>query len=491
MALRILKKIDQTSLDTACVIVPCHTAEDAERALRLLDLGSESARFVQEFDPASEDNGNIYVHGKKMIFTGLAKADAFGKIKQAFQVLSGKLKGKKYQTHVLLLSHLKDKPDDIALLADAAVNGLLLGSYDFGLLKTHDGEENEKQVADLHVVTGSLDLAQVIHTSEAAAITQLSIYELVNLPSSHKTPDTLAQWAADSARAHQYQIEILDENALNAQGFDALLAVNRGSEYPPRLIVCQYNGTDDTETPLIAFVGKGVTFDTGGVSLKSGDAMHLMKSDMSGAAAVLGAVELIARPKAPVRVIACAPCTDNNIGTRSINPGDVIGSYSGKTIEVINTDAEGRLILADALAYVVKKYNPDVVVDLATLTGSIVRALGNFCAGMFTHSDSLADALTDAGEQTGERLWRMPLWEDYADEMKSDIADIKNLSDKPAAGSITAAKFLEHFIPDHPAWAHLDIAGVAFKANGVNKSHAATAFGVRLLYEFVLKYRKG
>jgi leucyl aminopeptidase len=168
----------------------------------------------------------------------------------------------------------------------------------------------------------------------------------------------------------------------------------------------------------------------------------------------------------------------------------VIGSYSGKTIEVINTDAEGRLILADALAYIVEKYHPDAIVDLATLTGSVVRALGSFCAGMFTHSDHLAASLAAAGDESGERLWRLPLWEEYGEEMKSDIADIKNLSDKPSAGSITAAKFLEYFIPDHPAWAHIDIAGVAFKANGVSKTHTATAFGVRLLYEFVCKWGK-
>ncbi len=491
MSLRILKNIDQAGLETGCVIVPCRTTDDAARALMLLGLSSEAARFLQDFDPSCEDAGNLYLQDSKFVFVGLAKADTYGKKKQALQVLSGKLKGKKYHSHILLLSHLNDDLDLVRVLADASVNGLLLGCYDYGLLKTHEGEEHEKHEANLDVIVGSFDLEEIIHTAQESAATQLSVYNLVNLPSSHKTPDTLARWAVNSARAHGYEVDVLDEHALSSQGFAALLAVNRGSEYPARLIVCEYNGTDDKDVPLIALVGKGVTFDTGGVNVKLGESMHLMKSDMCGAAAVLGAIDLLARLKAPVRVIACAPCTDNNLGTRSINPGDVISSYSGKTIEVINTDAEGRLILADALAYVVKKFNPDVVVDLATLTGSIVRALGSYCAGMFTHSDQLAQALIDAGNESGERLWRMPLWDDYADEMKSDIADIKNLSDKPAGGSITAAKFLEHFIPDHPAWAHLDIAGVAFKANGVSKTHAATAYGVRLLYEFVRKYNKG
>jgi leucyl aminopeptidase len=491
MALRILKDIDKSVLDTACVIIPCRTTDDASQALQLMGLASETTRFLQDFDPATEDAGSLYLQGNKLVFVGLAKADTYGKRRQALQVLSGKLKGKKYRSHVLLLAHLKENTDSVAVLADAVVSGLLLGGYDYGLLKTHNGTEKEKHEANVDVIVGSYDLEQVVRTAQASAATQLSVYDLVNLPSSHKSPATLAEWAFNSARAHGYEIEIFDEHALDTQGFAALLAVNRGSEYPARLIVCQYNGTGDKDTPLIALVGKGVTFDTGGVNVKLGDSMHLMKSDMSGAAAVLGAIELLARLKAPVRVIACAPCTDNSIGTRAINPGDVIGSYSGKTIEVINTDAEGRLILADALAYVVKEYNPDVVIDLATLTGSIVRALGSHCAGLFTHSDQLAQTLVDAGNQSGERLWRMPLWDDYADELKSEIADIKNMGDKPAAGSITAAKFLEHFIPNHAAWAHLDIAGVAFKANGVSKQHAATAYGVRLLYEFVKKYKKG
>ena len=210
-----------------------------------------------------------------------------------------------------------------------------------------------------------------------------------------------------------------------------------------------------------------------------------MKSDMGGAAAVLGAVELIAKRKLPIRVIGFIPATDNSVDALAIKPGDVIGSYSGQTIEVLNTDAEGRLVLADGLAYAIKHYNPDVIIDLATLTGSVIRALGTYCAGLFTKNDDLAAALIASGLNTGERLWRLPMWDEYADEMKSEIADIKNLSDKPTAGAITAAKFLEHFTSNHAKWAHIDIAGTAFKANGVSRSHTATAFGVRLLYNFV------
>lgn len=487
MALRILKKLDNSALDTACVIIPCFTSDDAKKALVKLGLEKGNAQFVEEFDPSCEDAGMIYSDGKCLAFVGLSKASHYGKMRQVFQVLAGRLKGKKRQTHVLLLSHLQGDPSQTGMLADAAVNGLLLGQYDLGLLKTQN-HKSAQQDYSLDVVADAIDIAGAVHVAEMAAGAQQSIYDLVNLPSSHKTPEKLAQWAKASAKDFDYSVEVMDEKVLRERGFDALLAVNRGSEHPARCIVSRYEGTKDVSAPLIALVGKGVTFDTGGVSIKTGDSMHLMKSDMGGAAAVLGAVDLCARLKAPVRVIACAPCTDNSIGTNAIKPGDVIGSYSGKTIEVINTDAEGRLILADALSYVIQEHKPQVIVDVATLTGSVMRALGNHCAGMLTHSDHLAQALADAGDACGERVWRLPLWEEYGDEMKSEIADIKNLSDKPAAGAITAAKFLEFFVEDHPAWAHLDIAGVAFKANGVSKGHAATAFGVRLLYEFVTRY---
>jgi leucyl aminopeptidase len=481
--------LELSTLDRACLIVPCRDAEEAGRACSILGIEPDAGGLLQDFDAANEDAGQQYIRGAKVMFVGLAKAGTYARMRQIFQVLSGRLRARNYAAHFLVLSHVEGDADELRHIADAAVNGLLVGRYDYGLLKTKN-EDEAKPSPSFAVICGGHDLKDTIAIAEAAAASQQSICNLVNLPSSHKTPESLAQWARDSAKAYNYRAEVLDEKALKSGGFDALLAVNRGSEHPARLVVTTYEGSDDPETPLIALVGKGVTFDTGGVSLKSGDSVHLMKSDMGGAAAVLGAVELLARMKAPVRVIACAPCTDNNLGTLSINPGDVIGSYSGKSIEVINTDAEGRLILADALNYVIKTRNPDVVIDLATLTGSVMRALGGHCAGMFTNSDKLAEELVAAGDRAGERVWRLPLWDEYGDDMKSEIADIKNLSDKPAAGAITAAKFLEFFTEEHPAWAHIDIAGVAFKANGVSKGHAATAYGVRLLYELVRAYGK-
>ena len=210
-----------------------------------------------------------------------------------------------------------------------------------------------------------------------------------------------------------------------------------------------------------------------------------MKSDMGGAAAVLGTVEVAAKLKLPIHLIGIVPATENSMDSRSTKPGDVITSYSGKTIEIIDTDAEGRVILADGLGYMVRHYQPDVLIDLATLTGSVIAALGVHAAGMFTQNDELASQLTQAADQTGERLWRLPLWDVYKEDIKSDVADVKNFSGKPLAGSISAAKFLEVFTENHPAWAHLDIAGMAFADTEFGSQKNATGFGIRLLIAYL------
>ena len=235
----------------------------------------------------------------------------------------------------------------------------------------------------------------------------------------------------------------------------------------------------------IGLVGKGVTFDTGGLSIKPSTNMHYMKSDMGGAAAVFGTLEMAAKLQLPMHVIGVVPATENSVDSLSTKPGDVIGSYQGKTIEVIDTDAEGRLILADGLTYTVRRFAPDVLIDLATLTGSCIRTLGTYAGGLFSNNDELVEKLNLAGEQTGERLWRLPLWDDYKKELKSDVADLKNFSGNPSAGAITAAKFLEEFIEKHPAWAHMDIAGVAVSDSEFSSQKSATGFGIRMLIDYM------
>ncbi|HEX9957880.1 MAG TPA: M17 family metallopeptidase, partial [Fibrella sp.] len=297
-------------------------------------------------------------------------------------------------------------------------------------------------------------------------------------------PQVLADWAVASGREYGYSVTVLDHDELARQGYNALLSVGQGSENPPMLLILDYNPANPTGS-TVGLVGKGVTFDTGGISIKPSANMHLMKSDMGGAAAVLGTVEAAARLKLPRRVVGVVPTTENVVDGMAIKPGDVITSYLGKTIEIIDTDAEGRVILADGLGHMVRHVQPDVLIDLATLTGNVIAALGYQAGGLFTNNDELSAQLQAAGERTGERLWRLPLWDAYKDDLTSDVADVKNFSGKPINGAIAAAKFLEVFTEKHPAWAHLDIAGMAFADTEFGQQKNATAFGIRLLLDYL------
>jgi len=328
------------------------------------------------------------------------------------------------------------------------------------------------------------NLENAVKTGITIAESQLEIIDLANAPANKKTPQHIANWAKNSAAKYGFKLEIKEKETLIKEGFEALLAVNRGSEDPAICLVLEYKHPE-FNGPKIALVGKGVTFDTGGVSIKPSQNMHLMKSDMGGAAAVLGAFEAAAKLKLECNLVAVIPLTDNLVDALSIKPGDVIGSYSKKTIEIIDTDAEGRLILADALSYAIKNHQPDVVIDLATLTGAAVRTFGYACAALFTNNEKLSDILSKSGYSVDEKLWPLPLWDDFLDDIKSDVADVKNFSGKPIAGAISAAKFLEFFTEKHTAWAHLDIAGVAFKSNQYGSDRNATGFGVRLLLESI------
>ena len=369
----------------------------------------------------------------------------------------------------IVTHHLKN-----AELIRSAFAGWVAGQYDLGMYKHPDNgsaKQNQNNGADiLTCLPADID-PDIAKSGMTVGHVQQEVMNLVNTPSSHKSPSNVGAWASRSAAQYGYEVEVLDKNQLTSLGMHAVLAVNRGSEHPAQLVVSHYKHPEATKK--IAIIGKGVLFDTGGISIKDSKNLHYMKSDMAGAATALGTVEACARLKMKVDVIAITPLTDNSVDGTSIKPGDVISSYLGKTIEVIDTDAEGRLILADALAYAIKEHNPDVMIDLATLTGSIVAALGPQAAGLFSKNDQLADALLNAGNSTGERVWRMPMYDEYHEDMQSDIADIKNLSEKPYAGSITAAKFLEYFTSEHNAWAHLDIAGMAFQPNGFGKGYCA------------------
>ncbi|MFK7971902.1 MAG: leucyl aminopeptidase [Bacteroidia bacterium] len=367
--------------------------------------------------------------------------------------------------------------------AAAALYGWKLGSYDNALLKSEKGDR--KEVGKLQIITNAVHNTQVhgaTHDAERIVEVQARIMDLVNKPGSHVHAQYLAEWAVASGKENGFEVDIFDKKRLEKEGFGALLGVNQGSERPPVFILMQYKHAAAKQT--IGLVGKGVTFDTGGISIKGSRNMHLMKSDMGGAAAVLGTIEAAAKLKLPVNIVAAVPATDNMPDGNAINPGDVLTSYSGKTIEVIDTDAEGRLILADGLSYVEKNFKPDVLIDFATLTGAAVISLGYHAGALFTPNDALASALYDAGQRSRERVWRMPIWEEYASMMDTDIADIKNYGGPPA-GAITAATFLQTFTNKHSAWAHMDIAGMALQQGAFGKDRMATGFGLRLMINYL------
>nr|NIP83691.1 leucyl aminopeptidase [Gemmatimonadota bacterium]NIQ59998.1 leucyl aminopeptidase [Gemmatimonadota bacterium]NIU80215.1 leucyl aminopeptidase [Gammaproteobacteria bacterium]NIX48602.1 leucyl aminopeptidase [Gemmatimonadota bacterium]NIY13051.1 leucyl aminopeptidase [Gemmatimonadota bacterium] len=278
-------------------------------------------------------------------------------------------------------------------------------------------------------------------------------------------------------------VTVFDRAAMEEEGFGGILGVAAGSEEEPRFIVLEYRGAGEDEAPL-ALVGKGVTFDSGGISIKPSQKMEEMKYDMSGAAAVLGAMQAVARLRPRINVVALVPATENLPSGRATKPGDVLTMYSGKTVEVINTDAEGRLILADALAYARERYGPRAMIDAATLTGAVVVGLGHHAVGLMGNDGDLMDEVRAVGERTGERCWPLPLWDEYRKQLDSDVADLKNTGGRPA-GSLTAGWFLKEFVGDVP-WVHLDIAGTAWRdepAPYLRKG--ATGVPTRLFIEWI------
>jgi leucyl aminopeptidase len=366
-----------------------------------------------------------------------------------------------------------------------AVIGLRHGLLNVGVFKTNGNKITEPEIS----LIIDKDQKEIANKALKIAEAQLSAMHLVDTPSNIKTPRYMAEYAEASGKKFGYDVKVLDKKQLIKLKCDALLAVGQGSVHEPVMIVMEYKPKKSkSKTPKLGLVGKGISFDTGGISIKPSANMGYMKSDMSGAAAVIGAIELAAKLELDIHVVGVVPAAENSVDAMSIRPGDVIGSYLGKSIEVIDTDAEGRLILADGLAYLIKNYQPEQIIDLATLTGSVIAALGYSTAGMFTHSEEMAQKLTDVGLKINERVWRMPFWEEYATDMHSDIADIKNLSAKPVAGSITAAKFLEAFTSEHKNWVHLDIAGVAFSDSEYAKMRTATGYGVRLLAMYMEEF---
>jgi leucyl aminopeptidase len=374
--------------------------------------------------------------------------------------------------------------DEGSVVAAALVEGAILASYRFDRFKSKtedddEGADGDKRLESLTLV-GDPELGEAVEAARVTAEAANRARELQDLPGNVVTPSYLADRAEALAEEHEsLSCEVLGREEIAEQGMGGLVAVSQGTAEEPRLIVLRYRADADGET--IGLIGKGITFDTGGISIKPAGSMHEMKMDMSGGAAVLEAVAAIAELELPVKLLAVVPATENMPSGTAIKPGDIITQLNGKTVEVNNTDAEGRLVLADALAYSIDN-GADRVVDLATLTGAVLVALGSTYAALISNDDDWAERVEAAAGHTGELVWRLPLHAEYKELTKGAAADLTNASAKRKAGTIYAGSFLEEFVDGRP-WAHLDIAGTAWDVGREYVGKGPTGFGVRLLVE--------
>ena len=421
------------------------------------------------------------IKARRLIIAGAGKQAGFDSaaVRQLMMVAMHNLKDKGLQT----IAAYRRSKIGLEPATQSAVEGLLLGSHQLDEYKT----ESKATGFGGHVLlltdeTLTKESEAALRRGEILGRSTNLARTLVNEPGNRVNPSQLAEKARQIAEKCDLQIEILDERQMEEKGMHSVLAVARGSDEPARFIILSHTRAPQSDQPPLVFLGKGVTFDSGGLSLKPAQSMEEMKTDKAGACAVMAAMQAIAQLQVPVNIIALIPAVENLPGGRAQRPGDVIRSMSGKTIEVLNTDAEGRLILADALHYA-RGLHPRMIVDFATLTGACVVALGHFRAGLFCNNEPLYQQFMQAAERSGEKYWRLPLDDDYRKELDSQIADLKNVGSK-WGGAITAAKFLQEFVGQIP-WCHVDMAGTdSFPENDELKG--PTGFGVRTLAELAM-----
>mgnify|MGYP001279911322 CR=1 FL=1 len=423
---------------------------------------------------------------KKIMLIGLGTREKF--TDEEARIIAGKaaLKAKELGVEEFCILPFMDVDE---ALIEAISEGVLLSLYSFNRYKTR-GKEATTTPAQATIVVNSDSAKFQAVVDKVNLITQAVNYarDLSNLPPNECPPSQLASLALALDGEYGIKTRILERYEMESIGLNGIVSVGKGSNNPPKLIILEYYGNADHQKPYL-LVGKAVTFDTGGISLKPGDKMDEMKFDKCGGCSVLGILKAIASLGLPVNVIGIIPSVENMPSSTSFRPGDIIRMYNGKTVEILNTDAEGRIILADAMAYGVAMYNPQAIIDLATLTGACVIALGANVAAVIGTSKYLAERLSKISEKTGERIWDLPLHDEYHEQIKSTVADLKNIGGRPG-GAITAAAFLSNFTNDIP-WVHLDIAGTAWTQDGTfERSYnpkGATGFGVRTMVKFLME----
>lgn len=482
-------------LDVQAVAVAIFKDEKPDSAfIKRLDALSngvvKSVFEAEEFSGKEGESANLYLAGsdkakaKRLLLVGVGNegdyttAGVSQMVGTAVRVLRGK--------NPKAIAVVPRSKADAGAVATASVEGAFIASFDPDKYRTV--EKEEKKIERLVVVVEGANGDALSKGVEVGRIVGESVNftrDMANEPGAYMTPSDMADRAREVASEFGLNVDILDEARMEQEGMGSLLSVSHGSDQPAKLIILKYTPAnfDDSNKELLAFVGKGVTFDSGGISLKPGENMELMKYDMTGGATVIGAMRAIAQLKPPIPVLGVAPCTENLPSGKATKPGDVVRAMTGKTIEVINTDAEGRLILADAIAYA-KKLGATKIIDMATLTGAVSIALGDVNAAVLGTDQKLIDEIISAGHEVGEKFWQLPLDKEYSKQIKSDIADIKNVGGRKA-GTITAAAFLKEFA-DGVSWAHLDIAGTAWGDEAKPyRSKGPTGIAVRTLLKIV------
>lgn len=434
-----------------------------------------------------------YTQGKipsgKIIVAGMGKQHAItaASVLMSAASVSRRLKDGKTIRAAVVLADAFSRVLGEELFLQTIVEGLLLGAYEFTRHKTVDLESihavSECVLLLRKKITPVLETAK--NQGEQIAEGVMFTRNLVNESPSTTTPSYLGNVAEEIAKTCEHiTAEVFGKDELKTMGMGGILAIARGSEQEPKFIKLEYHGGGKK---TIALIGKGITFDTGGLSLKPANSMETMKMDMAGAATVLGIFSVLSQLHPAINVVGLISATENMPGPNAVKPGDIVKAKSGKTIEILNTDAEGRVVLADALSYAVSEVRPDVMIDLATLTGACIVALGEEICGMFANDQTLAGALLNAATHTGESMWQLPLVDEYRDQIKSKIADIKNIGAGKWGGALTAALFLQEFTSSEIPWAHMDIAGPAFaEKDSAVSPYGGTGYGVRLLLRYLL-----
>lgn len=449
-------------------------------------------RRSHEFEGKLNQTALVHTQGaipaKRILLVGLGKKEKLGldQVRQAMGTAIKRIRQIGASSGAGVLLGVDRLASSTVGIAQAMVEGALLGNYRFLAYRT-EPTDNDKTVQRLTLLVEHprhlTDAKEGARRGQITGEATMYVRDLCNHPANVMTPSRMVVEAKSVAKERGVRLTVLDRRQQEKLGMGGLLGVARGSHEPPQFIILEYTGSQKKERPIV-FVGKTVTFDSGGISLKPSENMEQMKADMTGGAEVLATVRAASRLRLPLHLVGILPATENMPGGRAMKPGDILTMLSGKTVEVQNTDAEGRLILADGLAYATR-LKPACIVDVATLTGACMVALGQFAIGMLGNDDALKAHLKTAGEQSGERVWEMPLWDEYFEQLKSDVADMRNIGGRPG-GMITAAMFLSKFVEAFP-WVHLDIASTDWSTTErpyIGKG--PTGIGTRLLIQYLL-----